>query len=489
MVMVKRGNQCTPPAPSRQEPEAGKAEIPEPPPINANTPFDFEGKNLTAYGGLLPVATMLEKLRFRELVEETLQGKRQTRAMSVYQFVLTMVLGAYVGFSRLYHLRFLEREPMLVGILKVLRLPPQCTFWRFLASWPMEMAWRVLEVQRRVRERVWEAAHVRLKRITVDTDTTVHTLFGHQMGARKGYNPRHKGKKSYQPILSFLAQTKEYVMGELHNGDRPRGDQIVRHLKRLAAALPPGVKEVWARADAGFYCREAVEEYERLGWKFIISASKTPALVDALRGAKWKPSPRTPADGQCEFRYQPTGWGKAYRFIALRYEKEKKVEPGQPVQYQLFDTPEYSYRVFVTNRMEPVEMLEWLYNQRAGAENLIKEANNDAGLAAYPSSCWAMNCNHFQLAMLAYNLNCWLLLFNREEKVETKDLKHITLATARLRFLFLAAKIWRHGGRVGVSYSDQYPEKGMFQRLMERLRAIAVGPKGYAPVLAVALRC
>jgi len=46
-----------------------------------------------------------------------------------------------------------------------------------------------------------------------------------------------------------------------------------------------------------------------------------------------------------------------------------------------------------------------VYNQRVGAENLIKEANNDAGLAAYPSARWPMNCNHFQLAMLAYNLN------------------------------------------------------------------------------------
>jgi hypothetical protein len=26
--------------------------------------------------------------------------------------------------------------------------------------------------------------------------------------------------------------------------------------------------------------------------------------------------PRTDADGQCEFRYQPQGWGQAYRFIA-----------------------------------------------------------------------------------------------------------------------------------------------------------------------------
>src|SRR5208283_2508292 len=33
--------------------------------IGASTPFDFSGKNLTPYGGLLPVATMLEKLGFQ----------------------------------------------------------------------------------------------------------------------------------------------------------------------------------------------------------------------------------------------------------------------------------------------------------------------------------------------------------------------------------------------------------------------------------------
>ena len=57
--------------------------------------------------------------------------KRVTRTMGMYQFVLAMVLAVYVGFSRLHHLRFLEREPMLTGILKVLRLPPQCTFWPY----------------------------------------------------------------------------------------------------------------------------------------------------------------------------------------------------------------------------------------------------------------------------------------------------------------------------------------------------------------------
>jgi hypothetical protein len=254
------------------------------------------------------------------------------------------------------------------------------------------------------------------------------------------------------------------------------------------AALPPQVQTIFARADAGFYCGEAVEAYENRGVEFIVSARKTSRLVEELKAADWKRSPRTDADGQCEFRYQPEGWGQAYRFLALRYEKKPPpCEAGEPEQYQLFDTPEYSYRVFVTNMREGIDRLVWFYNQRAGAENLIKEANNDAGLAAYPSGRWMMNCNHFQLALLAYNLNCWLMLFNREEEAQVETLKHTTLATARLRFLFLAAKIWRHAGRVGVSYSDHYAEQGIFRRLMDRLRAIARDGQRFGPVVATAL--
>ena len=484
--MVTHGNQDTGPRRSLQGSEGRIAEAHK---IGAATPYDFEGKNLTAYGGLLPVATMLEKLDFQGLVEETLKVKRITRAMNLYQFVLARVLALDVGFARLHPLRFLEREPMLVGILKVLRLPPQCTFWRFLASLPLGIAPQLLEVQRRLRQRVWAAAQVRLKSVTLDTDTTVHTLFGQPMGGGKGYNPQPRGKKSYQPILTFLAETREYVMGELHNGDRPSGAQIARHLERASAALPPGVEIVYARADSGFDGGEAVVAYEGRGWQFIVSARKTARLLEALQAAGWKPSPRTDADGQCEFHYEPEGGGKSYRFIALRYEKKPSPkQANEPEQYPLFETADYSYRVFVTNMKHPVELLVWFYKQRAGAENLIKEAKNDAGLAAYPSARWAMNCNHFQLVMLAYNLNCWLMLFNREERARVEDLKHTTLATSRLRFLFLAAKIWRHGGRVGVSYSDHYAEQGIFQRLLQRLRAIAVGPKGYTPVLAVALR-
>jgi Transposase DDE domain group 1 len=458
--------------------------------IGASTPYDFTARNLTAYGGLLPVATMLEELGFQQLVEETLTMKRLTRAMPPYQFVLAMVLALYIGFARLNHLRFLEREPLLAGILKVVQLPRQSTFWRFLAALPLSVAAQILKVQRQLRQRVWEAAHVQLNVVTLDTDTTVHTLFGHQMGGRRSYNPKNKGKKSFQPILTFLAETREYVAGELRNGDRPTGTQIARHLASAFAALPREATTIYARADSGFYCAEAVAAYENAAVRFIISARKTSRLVEELKAADWKRSPQTDADGYCEFRYQPEGWGKDYRFIALRYEKKPKPQPEEkPEQYQLFDTPEYGYRVFVTNMKEAVTLLTWFYNQRAGAENLIKEANNDAGLSAHPSARWAMNCIHFQLAMLAYNLNCWLMLFNREAEAKVDALRHTTLATTRLKFLFLAARIWRHAGRVGISYSDHYADRSWWERLMNRLRAVAAIGGNFIPVIPTALLC
>ena len=47
----------------------------------------------------------------------------------------------------------------------------------------------------------------RPKRVTIDIDTTVTPLFGHQEGAVPGSNPRYHGRPSYHPILARVAET------------------------------------------------------------------------------------------------------------------------------------------------------------------------------------------------------------------------------------------------------------------------------------------
>ena len=80
---------------------------------------------------------------------------------------------------------------------------------------------------------------------------------------------------------------------------------------------------------------------------------------------------------------------------------------------------------------DPIAFVSLFYNLRGGAENLIKEANNDAGLTAHPSGRFDVNGNHFPVRLLAYNLNCWLILFNRAPQADPAELQHTTLAASR----------------------------------------------------------
>jgi hypothetical protein len=82
---------------------------------------------------------MLERLGLQKLVEETLTIRRIPRAMTIYQFVLGMVLAIYVGFARLNHIRFVAQDPMLTGILKVSGLPGQIVSYRSEAKYSISI--------------------------------------------------------------------------------------------------------------------------------------------------------------------------------------------------------------------------------------------------------------------------------------------------------------------------------------------------------------
>ena len=99
-----------------------------------------------------------------------------------------------------------------------------------------------------------------------------------------------------------------------------------------------------------------------------------------------------------------------------------------------------------------------------------------------------MNINHFQLSMIAYNLNCWLELFEREESVTVPELTHRTVATTRLRLVYLAAKITRHGGQTEIHFGSKYQERGRFDQLMARLRSIERKMDGLIAVVNTPLR-
>ena len=446
---------------SGKEGWAGKANK-----IGASTKYDFGGGVLTPYGGLLPLAALLEKLEFLKLLWEKLTVKRRPASLSNGQFVMGTVLLFYLGFVRYHHVKYVREDEMMQGVLGGEGpLPVQSTFWRFLDSLHLHNEEQLKGVNTDMIGRVWEAGKVKLERVHVDTDSTVNTVYGEQMGARKSYNPRQKGKKSVQPLLSFVAETGECLRGKQHNGYTASGPEMAEHITAAMRSVPGSVREVVGRADSGFYCKEVVEGIEALGdrYSYIIAADKTTALVRELEAASWKKWAGT--GGVCEFWYEPRDWSRPRRFVAVRY----RVEEPPSDQYQLLVTEQWKYRVFVTNRQEEKRAICREYDGRATAENYIKEGCNDAGFAVLSGGRFEANQNYLQMAILGYNSNRWLQLMALSEQ---QTYQRTQLRTHRLRLVFVAAKLVLHEGQRWIRLSQTFVEKELFHQLMERLRSI-----------------
>lgn len=50
----------------------------------------------------------------------------------------------------------------------------------------------------------WFFFNLKFDNFTLDVDTR----YGHQQGAKKGYNPKQPGRASHHPLMAFVAETK-----------------------------------------------------------------------------------------------------------------------------------------------------------------------------------------------------------------------------------------------------------------------------------------
>src|SRR3984893_6723153 len=83
-------------------------------------------------------------------------------------------------------------------------------------------------------------------------DSTVVTSFGHQEGAEVGYNPRYRGKRSYDPLLCVEANSSFLWDVELRRGDAGTWAGSEQLLACCFHSSPSDIREFRARADAGF---------------------------------------------------------------------------------------------------------------------------------------------------------------------------------------------------------------------------------------------
>lgn len=440
--------------------------------IGLHTAYTFTGANMSPFGGLFSAGCFMEKFHIEKQLRDQLTITRQTD-VEPWRYIVGLIYMLYIGYERLAHVQYVKEDPLYKRLLGMSAIPGQSSCWRFLnlsLDEHNEEEFRLLNFD--LHEQVWLASNVGLRKIHVDTDTTVETVYGDQENATKGYNPKHRGKKSYQPVLSTIAETGELICARQRSGDTISGEEIARHLEDVFAQVQ-AVATVISRMDSGFYCKEAIAKHEQFNIRFIIAVKKQAAIQEQIAQVKWQDTKI--ADGIAEFWYQPSHWSKPYRFVVTRYLKDEKER-----QTDMFEDTAYKYRVFVTDLMRKAESVVLEYDGRANIESLIEEGKNQVAFAKIPGNSFAANSNFLQLVILAFNLNKWLQLIGRQEGAvyHWEEIK-----TSRFKHLYIASRITQSGHRTIIRFAADYPYKEYFKRLLDRLRGIVWQPGRIVGVL------
>ena len=111
-----------------------------------------------------------------------------------------------------------------------------------------------------------------------DLDSRVVTVFGRQQKAEVGYNPRYRGKRSYDPLLSWKPTPP--ICG-YQTAARQRWHMGWQRSELLASCfvnLPPDVRELRVRADAGFGFNPVLEILEARAAQYAVVARLTPSI-------------------------------------------------------------------------------------------------------------------------------------------------------------------------------------------------------------------
>ncbi len=448
--------------------------------INASTAYETCSEQLSPFGGLLALIKFLDLIDFKNLFNSAYSAPKRSPKLGHCSMVIGLLMLLFIGFDRIWHFTYVRMDAIICGFFRLSSLPVASTFWRYVDSMGINQGNSLIKVMNILRVRVWKQLGLNYIRINVDIDTTVKTIYGNQQGGRKGHNSKHRGKKGYRPVLCFIQQTREYLLGKLRVGETIDGKQCAAFIARIQECLPGCVQQVLLRADGEFLSWLSVKTARKAGFDFLFANKSCEPQFDP--STWYRPYKRKEIEFNSCF-YQPRGWQMPCRFVVMRI--RKKVKKGKAIQQQLFDTDRYKYRIFCTSLGIKAHQVIEQYDKRADVENLVGEAKRE-GIDAVPSAKFKNNYAFFQIVMLAYNIWRYLKLMacanesgdqKEPEQKASDSIVSNTIRIARLKLLYIAAKVVKDQNRDKVKYSIHDVRTPIMINFLEKLDRWRLQPR------------
>ena len=291
--------------------------------------------------------------------------------------ILALVYPIILGLDRVETASFLRFNGTFQYLTGLQSFPDPQTLRRFLIQAP-ESLWRQLHLvnDRLLQNFIHMPDH--RSRLIFDLDSTVVTVFGHQEFAAVGYNPRYRGKRSYNPLLCIEANSSYLWDSELRAGNASTWEGSPELLDTCFVNVPSDIREIRLRADSGFGFNPVLEALEQRSIQYAIVARMTSGLRRLLPGLHYE---SVNSDWEmADFEHRSHGWPRARRFCVARH-----FVPDQEAQSTLFALGRHVYRVWVTNMNLTPAGIWHFYDDRAAMEPR-GELREDFRLAKYPQS-------------------------------------------------------------------------------------------------------
>jgi IS4 transposase len=427
-----------------------------------NLRVSFCSPHLTRFAGVYLLHGFLRRLDLKRRILRELRLVRRNARYSVAEELLALLYPMMLGIQRIEATHLLQHNGVFQYLTALPTYPDPTTLRRFLIRQAPRLTPRLRRLHDQLLARMIRkpAAPTRW---TFDLDSTVLVLYGHQQGGAVGYNPVKPGRRSYHPLLCFDAERKDFWHGELRPGDRHTAFGGEALLAAVFAKLPPRARHVLFRADKGFFSYSMVETLEAKRADFILVARLTRPIQRRLSGVKYRSLAAGIEVG--EFRYQPHGWPRPYRFVVIR----RALSEESSEQLTLLTVGRYTYQVFVTNQPYAPATIWSRYNGRAAVELILKELKADYPLTRIPTGDFAANETYFHVLLLAYNLAHWF-----QRLCLPPAYQSLTLKTLITTLLMMPGELVYRGNRPVLKLPANAPHQEAWKYALKKISHLKI---------------
>jgi hypothetical protein len=422
--------------------------------VNEQAVVLFDDERVVANAGVMLPALLAQRLGVAQFVDETVSLGDRPGAANPGRKVMTMVLAMALGADCIEDCDLLRSGQTAVVLGD--RVAAPSTLGTFLRAFTFGHVRQLDRVLAESLSRAWAAgAGPGTERLVVDIDSFVGEVHG---PAKQGASFGYTHKRGYHPILATRADTGEV----LHIRARKGSANTARGALRFVEELIPRVKRAGAkgpkllRADSGFWNNTIMLRLQTAGWEYSIGVRQQPHIrkaIAAIDDESWRALDDYPDEGEAQIAETMLG---EQRLIVRRTRL-------LGAQAELW--PDWRHFAFITNRTEPLDLVESEHRQHAVVELAIRDLKDQA-LAHFPSGKFYANAAWTVIAALAHNL------LRQTHLLAMPGQTIRTARTLRRRLLTIPARLTRTARTTTLRMPARWPWANDFLAALARLRAL-----------------